>query len=82
MWKNWAPKESDEGAHTVLTGSLRAPEGFSKGKPDDAKKGGTFPKVLPRVSLVHISHEERKYGKKRWSLSVEGLSSTGLSHLV
>ena len=28
-----APKESVEGAHTVVRGSERAPEGFSEGKP-------------------------------------------------
>ena len=29
-----SPKESVEGADTVLRGSLRAPEGFSEGKPE------------------------------------------------
>ena len=28
-----SPKESVEGADTVLRGSVRAPEGFSEGKP-------------------------------------------------
>ena len=28
------PKESVEGAHTVLKGSVRAPEGFFKGLPE------------------------------------------------
>ena len=31
------PKESVEGAHTVLGGSVRAPEGFSEGKLKAAK---------------------------------------------
>ena len=31
------PKESVKGAHTVLRGSVRAPEGFSEGKPRAAK---------------------------------------------
>ena len=34
------PKESLEGAHTVLRGSVRAPEGFSEGKPKAAKTRG------------------------------------------
>ena len=32
-----SPKESVEGANTVLRGSVRAPEGFSEGKPKAAK---------------------------------------------
>ena len=28
-----SPKESVNGAHTVLRGTVRAPEGFSEGKP-------------------------------------------------
>ena len=45
-----SPKESVEGADTVLRGSVRAPEGFSEGKPKAAKPRGAAPKVLqPRV---------------------------------
>ena len=40
MWKNCPPKESVEGADTVLRGSVRAPEGFSEGKPKAAKLRG------------------------------------------
>ena len=32
-----SPKESAEGAHTVPGGSVKAPEGFSEGKPEAAK---------------------------------------------
>ena len=32
-----SPKASCEGADTVLKGSVRAPEGFSEGKPEAAK---------------------------------------------
>ena len=36
-----SPKESVEGANTVLLrDSVRAPEGFSKGKPEAAKPRG------------------------------------------
>ena len=36
-------KESVEYAHTVLRGSARAPEGFSKGKPEAEKTEGAQP---------------------------------------
>ena len=32
-----SPKESVEGANAVLRGSVRAPEGFSEGKPEAVK---------------------------------------------
>ena len=35
-----SPKESVEGGDTVLRGSVRAPKGFSKGKPKAAKAMG------------------------------------------
>ena len=35
-----SPKESVEGANAVLRGSVRAPEGFSEGKPEAAKPRG------------------------------------------
>ena len=35
-----SPKESVEGANTVLRGSVRATEGFSKGKPEAVKPRG------------------------------------------
>ena len=35
-----SPKESVEGADTVLMGSVRAPEGFSEGKSEAAKPRG------------------------------------------
>ena len=38
-----SPKESVEGADTVLRGSVRAPEGFSEGKPKAAKLRGRSP---------------------------------------
>ena len=36
-------KESVKGAHTVLRGSVRAPEGFLDGKPEAAKPRGRSP---------------------------------------
>ena len=38
------PKESVEGADTVLKGRVRAPEGFSEGKPGAAKTRGRSPR--------------------------------------
>ena len=35
-----SPKESVEGAYTVLRGSLRAPKGFAEGKPKASKPRG------------------------------------------
>ena len=35
-----SPKESVEGADTVLRGNVRAPEGFSEGKPKALKPRG------------------------------------------
>ena len=38
--KKLPPKESIKGADTVLRGIVRAPEGFSKGKPEATKPRG------------------------------------------
>ena len=38
-----SPKESVKVANTVLRGSVRAPEGFSQGKPEAAKPRGRNP---------------------------------------
>ena len=38
-----SPKESVWGAHTVLRGTVRAPEEFSEGKPKAAKPRGHSP---------------------------------------
>ena len=46
MWKKLSPKESVKVAITVLRGSVRAPEGFSEGKPEATKPRGAAPKVL------------------------------------
>ena len=45
------PKESVEGAHTVLRGSVRAPEGFSEGKPKAAKPRGRSPRGFAAEGL-------------------------------
>ena len=37
-------KESVEGGNTALMGSVRAPEGFSEGKPEAAKPRGRSPR--------------------------------------
>ena len=39
-----SPKKSVEDAYTVLRGSVRAPKGFSKGKPEAAKQRGRSPR--------------------------------------
>ena len=41
-----SPKESVEGANAVLRVSVRAPKGFSEGKPEAAKPRGRSPEVL------------------------------------
>ena len=47
-----SPKESVEGADTVLRGSVRAPEGFSKGKPEAAKPRGCSPQGFSAEGLL------------------------------
>ena len=44
-----APKESKDGDHTALRGSVRAPKGFSEGKPEGAQR--------PRVCLRKFQRE-------------------------
>ena len=39
-----SPKNSVEGADTLLRGSVRAPEGFSEGKPEAPKLRGRSPR--------------------------------------
>ena len=46
-----SPKENVEGAHTVLRGSVRAPEGFSEGKPEAAKPRGHSPRAFEAEGL-------------------------------
>ena len=43
-----SPKESVEGADTVLRGSVRAPKGFSEGLPEDNPEGAL---TLPRSTV-------------------------------
>ena len=50
-----SPKESIEGADTVLRGSVRAPEGFSKGKPKAAKPRGRSPQGFSAKGLPEES---------------------------
>ena len=54
-------KDSVEGADTVLRGSVRAPEEFSKGKPEAAKPRGRSPRGfavegLPKAQCRHPRH--------------------------
>ena len=44
-----SPKESVEGADTVLRGSVRAPKGFSEGKPEAAKPRGRSPRGFAEI---------------------------------
>ena len=53
-----SPKERVKGANTVLRGVVRAPEGFSEGKPEAAKPRGrrlwvlrVCPKKIPQHSV-------------------------------
>ena len=46
-----SPKDSVEGAYTVLRGSARAPEGFYEGKPKAAKSRGRSPQVFAAMGL-------------------------------
>ena len=63
------PKESVEGAHTVLRGSVRAQEGFSKGKP----KG--LPKENPEEDKRKIVHYEIETGGQE-DRRINGTSGT------
>ena len=46
-----SPEESVKGADTVLKGSVRAPKGFSKGKPEAAKPRGPSPRRFAAKGL-------------------------------
>ena len=46
-----SPKESVEGADTVLRGSVRASEGFSEGKPEAAKSRRRSPQGFAAKGL-------------------------------
>ena len=50
-YEKLSPKESVEGAHTVLRGSLRGPEGFSEGKPEAFSVEG-FAEENPEGALI------------------------------
>ena len=53
-----SPKDSVKGADAVLRGSVKAPEGFSEGKPKAVKPRCASPKVLqPRVCPRKIPRE-------------------------
>ena len=46
-----SPKESVEGGNTAQRGSVKAPEGFSKGKPEAAKLRGRSPRGFAASGL-------------------------------
>ena len=46
-----SPKESVEGTDTVLRGSVRAPKGFSEGKPEASKPRGHSPRGFEASGL-------------------------------
>ena len=52
-----SPKESVEGGDTALRGSVRAPEGFSKGKPEAAKPWGQAPQGFAAKGLPEENPE-------------------------
>ena len=59
-----SPKESVEGAHTVLRGSVRAPEGFSEGKPEAAKQRGRSPRGFAAEAFNLLPREYIEYSRK------------------
>ena len=52
-----SPKESVEGADTVLRGSVRAPKKFSEGKPEAAKPRGRSPRGFAAEGLPEENPE-------------------------
>ena len=52
-----SPKESVEGADTVLRGSVTAPEGFSEGKPEAEKPRGRSPQGFAAEGLPEENPE-------------------------
>ena len=52
MWKNCPLKESVEVADTVVRGSVRAPKGFSEGKPEAAKPRVRSPQCFVAEGLL------------------------------
>ena len=52
-----SPMESVEGADTVLRGIVRAPEGFSEGKPEAVKPRGRSPQGFVAKGLPEESPE-------------------------
>ena len=46
-----SPRESVKGGNTALRGSVRAPEGFSEGKPEAAKPRGRSPQGFAAKGL-------------------------------
>ena len=68
-----SPKERVEGSHTVLKGSVRAPEGFYKGKPKAENRGGAAPEVLhPRVCPRKIPREPSHCPAAQCSVGTQG----------
>ena len=59
-----SPKESAEGADTVLRGSVRAPKGFSEGKPEAAKPKGRGAEwaMIPKLKI--FGQKRHQKGKK------------------
>ena len=49
--KKLSPKESVEGGNTAQRGSVKAPERFSKGKPEAAKLRGSSPHGFAALGL-------------------------------
>ena len=50
-------KLSAKGADTVLRGTVRAPEGFSEGKPEAAKTRGRSPQGFAAKGLLRFTGE-------------------------
>ena len=53
-----SPKESVEGANTVLRGSVRAPKGFFKDKPEAAKLRWRSPQGFAAKGLLGENPKE------------------------
>ena len=69
-----SPKESVEGADTVLRGSVRAPEGFSEGKPEAAKPRGRSPRGFAAEGLPEENPEGALTQPRSTVLAPEALS--------
>ena len=67
-----SPNESVEGANTVLRGSVRAPEGFSEGKPKAAKPRGRSPEghLFTSAPWIFNSCSDYQFHEVYWEMKL------------